>query len=312
MAAMIRADVLEKRFGSHVVLDRLSFEVERGERVAVLGLNGAGKTTLLRCVMGLLSFDGSIEIAGVDVGRAGKRARRLLGYVPQRPPVFSMSLGTMVEFFAALREIPPAAVAERLEAFDLPLSETGHLAPSELSGGMLQKALLALALAADPPLLLLDEPTANLDPRARGDFLRAVRQVGRETTILLASHRLDEVEVVADRIWILHGGGLAFDGDLDELRRRAGAESWLWVRTGRESRDRARRQLVDLAGEGAVIANGTHVAARLGPDDRVEALSELKRVGVAIEDFWVVGPSLEEIVGGFFGDEVEIERGDVV
>jgi len=298
---MIEAHGLEKRFGSRIVLDGLELSVERGERVALLGLNGAGKTTLLRCVMGLLSFGGSVTIQGVDVARAGKEARRLIGYVPQRPPVFSMTLGTMVRFFAELRGVPEKAIAERLEAFDLPLSAIAQLTPSELSGGMLQKALLALALGTDPGVLLLDEPTANLDPRARGEFMRALRRVSGETTILLASHRLDEVEMVADRIWIVHGGRLVFDGTLDELKDRSGAESWLWIRTPQESREPARRRLVELAGEDAVIANGTQVAAQLSPDARIEALADLRGAGVAIDDFWVVGPSLEEIVRQFFG-----------
>jgi ABC-type multidrug transport system ATPase subunit len=300
---MIEARGLSKRFGPRVVLGDLEFSVKRGERLALLGLNGAGKTTLLRCLMGVLSFEGSIEIAGVDVATDGKRARGLIGYVPQRPPLFPMTLATMVEFFAMLRGIPEVRIGDRLETFGLPLSETGDLMLHELSGGMLQKALLALALAADAPLLLLDEPTANLDPRARGEFMRALRQVDENSTVVLASHRLEEVEMVADRVWILHEGERVFDGTLDELRTRAGAESWLWVRTRPESRDDARRRFAERAGDDAVMANGTHVAVQLPPARRAEALSDLQQTGVPIEDFWVVGPSLEEIVQGFFAGE---------
>ena len=303
MAAMIEARGLTKRFGSRLVLGDLEFSVKRGARLALLGLNGVGKTTLLRCLMGVLSFEGSIEIAGVDVATEGKRARGLIGYVPQRPPLFPMTLATMVEFFAMLRGIPEVRIADRLETFGLPLSETGDLSLHELSGGMLQKALLALALAADAPLLLLDEPTANLDPRARGEFMRALRQVDENSTVVLASHRLEEVEMVADRVWILHEGERVFDGSLDELRTRARAESWLWVRTRRESRDDARRRFAQRAGDDAVMANGTHVAVQLPPARRAEALSDLQQAGVPIEDFWVVGPSLEEIVQGFFAGE---------
>jgi ABC-type multidrug transport system ATPase subunit len=214
-----------------------------------------------------------------------------------------MTLDTMVEFFSDLRGISRDRIADRLEALDLPLSETGGLSLRELSGGMVQKALLAVALAADPPLLLLDEPTANLDPRARGEFMRALRAVDEDTTVLLASHRLDEVEMVADRVWILHEGRQVFDGTLDELRAQAHADSWLWVRTRRERRDDARRAFIARAGEAAVIANGTDVAVQLPAAGRAEALSELQRGGVPIDEFWVVGPSLEEIVQGFFVGE---------
>jgi ABC-type multidrug transport system ATPase subunit len=216
-----------------------------------------------------------------------------------------MTLDTMVEFFSELRGISKERIADRLETLDLPLSERGGLSLRELSGGMVQKALLAVALAADPPLLLLDEPTANLDPRARSEFMRALRAVDGDTTVLLASHRLDEVEMIADRVWILHEGRQVFDGTLDQLRARAHAESWLWVRTRHECRDDARRAFIARAGEAAVVANGTQVAVQLPAGGRAEALSDLQQGGIPIEDFWVVGPSLEEIVQGFFDGEGE-------
>lgn len=303
MAALIEACGVRKSFGARVVLDGLDFEVERGQRLALLGLNGAGKTTLLRCVMGVLSFDGSIAVDGIDVASRGKAVRGRIGYVPQRPPQFHMTLATMVEFFATLRGLPRDTIGERLAGFGLPLNENGDLVLTELSGGMLQKALLAVALASRPPVLILDEPTANLDPQARGEFIRALRSVDTETTVLLASHRLDEVEMVADRVWILHDAGVVFDGTLDELRERAGAEGWLWVRTRRERREDVRDSFIEQAGEGSVVANGTRVAVRLGARGRVDALARLREAGVPIEDFWVVGPSLEEIVRGYFSGE---------
>ena len=133
--------------------------------------------------------------------------------------------------------------------------------------------------------------------------MRALRAVDAETTVLLASHRLDEVELVADRVWILHEGRQVFDGTLGKLRARAHADSWLWVRTRRERRDDARSAFVARAGGAAVLANGTDVAVQLPAAGRAEALSDLQQGGVPIEDFWVVGPSLEEIVQGFFTGE---------
>lgn len=303
MAAMIEAQSLAKRFGPRVALNEMDFQVGRGQRLALLGMNGAGKTTLLRCVMGVLSFDGVITVDGLDVASKGKEVRRRIGYVPQRPPFFQMTLNTAVEFFSSLRGTPIQAIADRLEQLSLPLSQMGQLHLKELSGGMLQKALLAVALAPNPPVLILDEPTANLDPMARREFMRALREVGSETTVLLASHRLEEVESVADRIWIIHEGRRVFDGTLSDLRARAHAESWLWIRTRKGQRSLARTTLIAKAGEGAVVANGTHVAAQLPPSERVEALSRLQNAGVQIEDFWVVGPSLEEIVEAFFDEE---------
>lgn len=303
MASLIEARGVSKRFGARRVLDDLEFSVDAGQRLALLGLNGAGKTTLLRCVMGVLSFEGSIEIDGIDVAASGKEVRRRIGYVPQRPPLFPMTLGATVEFFSAIRDIPNRKIEERLEAFGLPLSTDSELSLKELSGGMLQKALLAVALAADPPLLLLDEPTANLDPRARGEFFRALKDVNPETTILLASHRLDEVETVADRVWILHDGRHVFDGSLDELRDHAGADSWLWVRTTAARRGDVQDEFIRRASAQQVIANGTRIAVQLPPLGRAEALWALQRAGIPIEDFWVEGASLEDIVDGFFAEK---------
>lgn len=291
---------LVKRFGTRTILDALDLSIERGERVALLGLNGAGKTTLLRCVMGVLSFEGDIHIGGLAVAQAGAQARGLIGYVPQRAPLFHMTLGETVELFASLRGVPAEAIAARLDALEMPLETTAELSLRELSGGMVQKALLAIALAADPAVLLLDEPSANLDPKARAEFMRALKRVGPDTTILLASHRLDEVELIAERIWILHGGGLVFDGPLDELRDRAGADSWLWVRTEAGRRDALRDELAGMADADEIVANGTSVGVRLTAPERTSALSQLRDAGVPIVDFWVERASLEDIVNGFF------------
>lgn len=304
---MIELSGLTKRFGPRLVLDDLHFRIEPGERVALLGLNGAGKTTLLRCVMGLLSFRGAVRVDDVDVSAEGKRARGRIGYVPQRPPRFAMTLDSMVEFFSTVRGIAPARIEAELGRLGLPLTETGDLSLDALSGGMLQKTLLAIALAADPPVLLLDEPTANLDPRARADFMRALGDVEEGTTVLLASHRLDEVEALADRVWILHGGHTVFDGSLEDLRTRAGGERWLWVETTRDRREEVRDRFLRQAGREAVLANGARVGVRLPAVDRAAELCRLQSAGIPIDDFWIETPSLEEIVRDFF-EETEGRR----
>lgn len=214
---MITARGVWKRFGDHVVLDDLSVTIARGERVALLGLNGAGKTTFMRCLLGLLAFEGDLAVLGHDVRAQGLRARAGLGYVPQRAPHFEGALSDVLDFFSRLRGIARDDVVRQLGALGLDLDAHAAKPVRALSGGMLQKLLLALALAARVPILLLDEPTANLDPQARKEFLRALAAVPRETTILLASHRLADVEAVADRVLVLDHGRLAFDGRLADL-----------------------------------------------------------------------------------------------
>lgn len=298
---MIRAVGLSRRFGANAVLDGLDLHVAPGERVALLGLNGAGKTTLMRCLLGLIAYDGRLEVHGADVQAAPRRARAAVGYVPQRAPHFDGTLGDVVGFFSRLRGVDPAATEQQMAALGLSLDAHGTKAVPTLSGGMLQKALLGLALAADVPVLLLDEPTANLDARARGEFLRALRQVPRTTTVFLASHRLTDVEAVADRLVVLHGGRIAFDGTMQELWRRVGTAETLWVRVPPASRDDAlARVRAELAGE-TIRANGTVFGVQVAHDARADVLALLRRDGIPVEDFWTEAPSLTELLEGALG-----------
>lgn len=233
MTAMVRAESLTRRYKGRTVLDRLDFEIERGERVALVGSNGAGKTTLFRCLLGLIGFEGRLSVGGLEPGPAARGVRALVAHVPQLPPVFDMPLKGFLGFFAGLRGIPMADVATCLEELGMSLSETGGTPLRALSGGMIQKAYLALALAARAPVLLLDEPTASLDPASRRDLLHHLTEVSRDTTMILASHRLEEIEPLADRVLALAAGRIAFDGALPAIWSVTGMEAGLRAEAGR-------------------------------------------------------------------------------
>jgi len=214
---VIRARHLSRAFGRQQVLAGLDLRIEQGERVALLGSNGAGKTTLFRCLLGLIPFEGELSVAGLDVRSAGREARAAIGYVPQRAPHFDGTLEDLVRFFAGLRGMDPTSVGRRMSDLGLSLEEHGDKPVVALSGGMLQKALLSLAVAEEARVLLLDEPTANLDPHSRADFVRSLRRIPEDTAVLLSSHRLTDVRAAADRVIVLHSGRIAFDGPLDDL-----------------------------------------------------------------------------------------------
>lgn len=298
---MIRADSVGKRYGDVAVLDGVSFRVEAGERVAVLGMNGAGKTTLFRCFLGLTPFEGSVTVDGLPVAESGPEARARIGYVPQRAPVSDVPLLDFVTLFSELRGTPLGAVDEALEGLGLSLEEDGEKPLSALSGGMLQKSLLALALAADAPVLMLDEPTANLDPVARNDFLGALGRVDRSRTILLASHRLSEVEALADRILVLHRGGVAFQGSLEELRRRTDARSRLWVEVPEDARARARELLAGIPEAREVRLNGRGVWVDVDPGRRGGLLADLARAGVPLGEVRTEDEPLTRLLGRLGG-----------
>ncbi len=293
---MIRARGLTKRFRGQTVLEGLDLDVGRGERVALLGLNGTGKTTLFRCLLGLVPFDGQLAIDGLDVVRRGRDVRGRIGYVPQRPPQFNGTLIELVTFFGGLRGADAAVVGERLEALSLPLADHADKPVRALSGGMLQKVLLALATAAGAPLLLLDEPTANLDARARRDFVRALGRVPEGTTVFLSSHRLEDIRAVADRLLLLHGGRIVFDGDIAGLERQAGASSTLWIRPADVGLEEVATRLSDDPRVSNVRRNGTRIGLEATAGALPDVLADLRAAGIGVADFETETPSLEHLL----------------
>jgi ABC-type multidrug transport system ATPase subunit len=285
------------------VLDGVDLTIARRERVAILGLNGTGKTTLIRCLMGLTEFAGQIEIDGCDVRRDGRRARARLGYVPQRAPQFDGKLADVIAFFCRLRDVAPAEAYRRMAELGLSVDEHGEKPVRALSGGMLQKSLLALALAADVPLLLLDEPTANLDPRARREFLRGLREVRDDRTIVLATHRLSDVEAVANRLLVLHGGRIMFDGPTQELWDRVGSNVVLWVRVAADERESARNVLARRWDRTPLRSNGKYLGLEVERQSRADALLALREADLVIEDFWTEAPTLHELLEHLLASE---------
>ncbi len=194
-----------KRFGAQTVLNGIDFSVEKGERVIVLGQNGAGKTTLLRAILGQYRLDlGSVTIGGFDPIRQRLSALLLVAYIPQLPPPLPMTVGGLLTFSESVSGVAPRTVIDVCKKFSLDL--TGHLNKpfGKLSGGMKQKLLCSIAFARKAPLMLFDEPTANLDPEAREVFSQLVASEDLEgTTMVFISHRIEELGAMLDRaVWL--------------------------------------------------------------------------------------------------------------
>jgi ABC-type multidrug transport system ATPase subunit len=293
---MISAAGLGKSYGSQRVLDGLDFRIEQGERVALLGLNGAGKTTLFRCLLSLTDFEGDLRVDGEAVAQRRKEIRRKIGYVPQKAPPYDMTLTEFVTFFSSLRGASVDGPAATLAELGMPLDQTGDKALAELSGGMVQKALLALALGSGSSVLLLDEPTASLDPGARRELFRAVRDLTGDVTLLFASHRLDEIEVLAERVLVLHDSGLAFDGTLDELWRKTDAAPRLWLAVPDGNVDRVAAELRDCPAVAGLRANGAGVEVDVRETSSLDVLLEVRRRGLPVGEFRTRPPSLELVL----------------
>jgi ABC-type multidrug transport system ATPase subunit len=215
---------LTKHYGRVAVLDDVSFELQSGSIVALLGANGAGKTTTFKCVLGMTDFGGKIEVGGKSVTRAGKEVRRLTGYLPQTPGFADGdTCAEALGFMAQLRRVPLARVDGLLEKVNLRRQRDMRI--RELSGGMRQRLALAAALLSGPPLLLLDEPTANLDQQSRKDFHDLLARLRNEgTTILFSTHFVEHVAGLADRVIALNDGRVALDEPTARLCVNAGKD----------------------------------------------------------------------------------------
>jgi ABC-type multidrug transport system ATPase subunit len=293
---MITAADLTKRYGRLVAVDGVSFELPAGQALALWGPNGAGKTTIIRCVLGLLRYDGRISVAGRDVRRFGKACRRAIGYVPQEL-AFHADFRAIeaLHFFARLkradRRRPEAVLAE------VGLAGDARKRIGELSGGMKQRLALAIALLSDPPLLVLDELTSNLDRAAQAAFLAMLcRQKRRSKTILFASHRLEEVELLADRVLGLEGGRIRFECAPSQLAREGGLRCVLSIRVPADAIEAARAALQQ--GQYQATANGRGLQVEVEASDKAGPIAALCRAGIPIDDFDVAGGHTPSAPGG--------------
>ena len=217
---LVLTEQLTKRYGSFVALDHCSLSIREGEVFGLLGPNGAGKTTLLRILLGFLRpTSGRATIDGLDCYRAAVEVHRRVAYMPGEARLFrQLRASEVLRFFADVREEPNADAGFRL-ADRLQLDVRRRVA--WMSTGMRQKLALAVTLAANAKLMILDEPTTNLDPNVRSEVITLVKQAraaGR--TVLFSSHVLSEVEEACDRVAIVRAGELVHIQSMAELRRQ--------------------------------------------------------------------------------------------
>jgi ABC-type multidrug transport system ATPase subunit len=216
---MITIAQVRKSFDAVTALDGVSLGIEKGERVAFVGANGSGKTTLLRAMLGLVQVEGKITIAGSDVAREPEIAMRSVAYIPQIAPPIDAPVSEVVKACAALRGRPIEAIRERAERLGLSMGIVAGKRFRDLSGGMKQKLLAAMALAAETPILVCDEPTANLDGAARAAFFEQLEERPATGIVVLCSHRIEEVRQIVGRVVELAEGKIVRDASLTELLR---------------------------------------------------------------------------------------------
>jgi len=311
---MITVQGLTKRFGRLVAVDGVSFEAPRGTVTGFLGPNGAGKTTTIRMLCGSLRpSSGRIVVDGVDAlagGRAGRDARRRIGYLPESTPLYPEL--RVVEYLRLRATIAGVARRARAAAVDRSiedcwLRDVRRRPIGQLSKGYRQRVGLAAALVADPPVLVLDEPTVGLDPHQLREVRGLVRRLAEAHTILLSSHVLPEVEAVCDRVVLISRGKVRLAGTMDELRRRA-ARSRSYVVETRDPAAHAR--LASIAGVVEVVQRDQELgwkrleitAGAAERDLRADIAGALAAAGSSLRELHRERASLEELFVEVAGD----------
>lgn len=214
---MIKIKDLTKKFGKTPVLDRISLTIKKGDRVALIGQNGAGKTTLIRIILGQYLFNG--QLAVFDKNPRNHRVEILdrIGFVPQLPPPIQMNVGELVKFSAGISPKSSVDVIyQKAAELGLDIGKNMKKPFQKLSGGMKQKLLIALALGRQPDILIMDEPAANLDPQGRQAFFLQLIRSMEKTTMLLSSHRVDEIINLINRIVEIDYGRVVQDERIDQ------------------------------------------------------------------------------------------------
>ena len=220
---MIEVIDLVKRYGSHTVLDHLSFTVNDGQIYGFLGPNGAGKTTTMNILTGYIGMtEGSVIINGHDLLEEPGEVRRCIGYLPEQPPLYTdMTPQEYLSFAAELKKLPRHERADAVdEVMELTqLTSMRNRLIRNLSKGYRQRVGLAQAILGFPEIIILDEPTVGLDPRQIIEIRSLIRGLAERHTVILSSHILSEVQEVCDHILMLHHGRLVADGTPEELER---------------------------------------------------------------------------------------------
>lgn len=197
---MIEIKNLSKKFGSTLSLDDISISFHQNDSIALMGANGAGKTTLIRSILGYYHPNtGSVLVNGLDPIKERQEVLKNISFVPQLPPPIKLSIDELIDYIEGSANVKREQILHYANEMKLDIQFNMHKSFFKLSGGMKQKLLIAIALAGESNIIIFDEPTANLDPKARDDFYRLLDGKQNNKVLLFVTHRLEEVEALVNR-----------------------------------------------------------------------------------------------------------------
>jgi ABC-2 type transport system ATP-binding protein len=297
-APVIQVQELSRTFGAFKAVDRVTFDVRRGEVFGFLGSNGAGKSTTIRMLCGLLRpTSGRATVDGIDVGRDPERVKRRIGYMSQRFSLYELlTVDQNIRFYAGLYGLTGDRLARRREfALDIGgLAGREHDRAGNLSGGWRQRLALGCALLHEPPILFLDEPTGGVDPVSRREFWRLIDDLSRAgTTVLVTTHYLDEAER-CDRVAIMHMGQLAALGTTSELKSTFAERPILEVRGPDPVKLMGWLDASPAVERTSLFGTAVHAVFRTGATpETIEG--PLRDSGLTVTSMTRVVPSLEDV-----------------
>jgi ABC-2 type transport system ATP-binding protein len=214
----IEVQAITKKYGEQTALNNISFSVQKGEIVGFLGPNGAGKSTLMKILTTYMSSDsGSAMVGGYDIVNEAEKVQRLTGYLPEHNPLYlDMYIREYLMFSASVYNVSKSKVEEVIELTGL--TPEVHKKIGQLSKGYRQRVGLANALLHNPEVLILDEPTTGLDPNQLVEIRQLIKNIGKDKTVFLSTHIMQEVEAICDRVIIINKGNIVADAKLNDLK----------------------------------------------------------------------------------------------
>ncbi len=306
---MIKVSGLTKDYGSRRAIHNLSFDAQQGEIVGFLGPNGAGKTTTLRILTGYMPpTDGEAIVAGYDVVEESLEVRKRVGYLPETVPLYTdMVVFDYLKFMGELRHIPNVddRVEEALDMVGLIERSDGYI--GNLSKGMKQRVGLAQALLHRPEVLILDEPTIGLDPGQVVEVRELIREIGKERTVLLSTHLLNEAQNLCDRVLIINKGKIVAEDTTENLQARLLGAERVVVRVRGEADELADTvKLVKGVRKVETLEDGgVEFEFASGKDLRPEVAKQIITSGYDLLELRPLGMSLEEIFLELTGNDAK-------
>lgn len=304
MDSAIHTQGLIKRYGQLTAVDGIDLQIDQGEVFGLLGPNGSGKTTTILMLLGLTDVTaGSVRVLGLDPARQPLAVKRKVGYLPDAVGFYDqLSARANLRYTGRLAGLATAQLDERIDAVlaQVGLNEAADRYTGTFSRGMKRRLGLADVLLKAPRLIVLDEPTNDLDPIATREFLELIRELKqRDITILLSSHLLQRVQAVCDRVALFHRGHIALQGSVNELARQVLGGGYRIVLEA--SGDDLSRALEGIPEVGAVSANGDGCyILDASADVRPQAASRAIAAGASVHSLNLREPSLDDIYANYF------------